>query len=980
MLATSQLRALSNAAVPSAALGLVSALAMLALSGLEHTRCAKPSSLLNAYLLISLLLDAAQCRTLWLGASSPSTAPYARLFTASLAVKAVVLLLESVQKGKWLLPRAGDEHDHSPEEVSNIYSLGVYYWLNDLFLRGYRKVLRIDDLYPLDEALAAPRMEERFMAKLDVGRMSGRRFGLLLVLFRTFPLQWLKPVPARVALVGFKFCQPLFINALLRFLQAPDAAAAARNTGYGLIGASVFIYVGVGLSSALYYYYHERSLFMARSCLVSAVYRKTTESKLAAADDSAALTLMSGDVERFQLGFGNLHELWAAAVEIGLASWLLYRELGAAFAAPIVVVLVCFGGTIVFSNFVGPLQKAWMEKIQKRVGLTSSVISNMKNLKISGITEPVATLIQGMRVDELLAGRRFRNVLLYAAVFAFIPLQLSPVFTFAVTEKTLDVTRIFTSLSYLVLLTEPLTTLLQFLPQIMAAVTCLARIQAFIEKEPRRDFRRVVPSSEPSSPRGGKSNAAVSITNGNFGWTAEETVLKDINISIPTSSFTIIVGPVASGKSTLCKALLGELSSASGEVTIAADALVVGFCDQTPFLSNATIKENIVGYSAYDAKKYHDVVEATMLLSDFDVLPHGDRTSVGSNGITLSGGQRQRVSMARALYLDSTLVLFDDSFAGLDADTEDQVFRRIFGPDGLLRRRGATVILCTHSVKHLPAADHIVALGPDGRVVEQGSFDALVANESYVAGLGVRAGDGSSSSRNSRDNVDAAPEMMPPVERSATTRSVAPTLAPDDRARMVGDRAVYRYYLRTMTFLPVFGFTFTGLLTGVFLNLPTVWLKFWAEDAVSPTPSHSRAYYTGIYALLQVMFLASLYYMARICFITMIRQSGTVLHQRALDTVVHAPLTFFTTTDTGVTINLFAQDMTLIDGELPIALLNNVSNLFAAIGQAAVIATASPYIAISYPFLCAVLWAIQKFYLRTSRQLRFLDLEAKSPL
>jgi ABC-type bacteriocin/lantibiotic exporter with double-glycine peptidase domain len=112
----------------------------------------------------------------------------------------------------------------------------------------------------------------------------------------------------------------------------------------------------------------------------------------------------------------------------------------------------------------------------------------------------------------------------------------------------------------------------------------------------------------------------------------------------------------------------------------------------------------------------------------------------------------------------------------------------------------------------------------------------------------------------------------------------------------------------------------------------------------------------------------------------MVRVSGSKLHKAALNTVINAPLRFFATTDTGLVTNLFSQDMTLIDNEMPVALTNLVLDSFNALGMAAVIATSSPFLAITYPFLFAILYWIQKFYLRTSRQVRLLDLEAKGPL
>lgn len=93
-----------------------------------------------------------------------------------------------------------------------------------------------------------------------------------------------------------------------------------------------------------------------------------------------------------------------------------------------------------------------------------------------------------------------------------------------------------------------------------------------------------------------------------------------------------------------------------------------------------------------------------------------------------------------------------------------------------------------------------------------------------------------------------------------------------------------------------------------------------------------------------------------------------------------ATLHFITSTDVGVVTNLFSQDMTLVDGLLPISLVNLAMEGFAALGMAAVIATASTYLLIAYPFLLVVIYGIASFYLRTSRQMRLLDLEAKSPL
>lgn len=101
-------------------------------------------------------------------------------------------------------------------------------------------------------------------------------------------------------------------------------------------------------------------------------------------------------------------------------------------------------------------------------------------------------------------------------------------------------------------------------------------------------------------------------------------------------------------------------------------------------------------------------------------------------------------------------------------------------------------------------------------------------------------------------------------------------------------------------------------------------LKYWTEDVYSQHPVQSYAYYAGIYALLQICGMISLTLVGIAIFVVSVKRAGASLHQHALQTLVRAPLSFFTATDTGVVTNLFSQDLNLIDTELPNALLNTL--------------------------------------------------------
>ncbi|KAJ5622972.1 hypothetical protein N7490_011577, partial [Penicillium lividum] len=108
--------------------------------------------------------------------------------------------------------------------------------------------------------------------------------------------------------------------------------------------------------------------------------------------------------------------------------------------------------------------------------------------------------------------------------------------------------------------------------------------------------------------------------------------------------------------------------------------------------------------------------------------------------------------------------------------------------------------------------------------------------------------------------------------------------------------------------------------------------------------------------------------------------SAEKMHAGLLTSVMYAPPSFFTSTDTGITMNMFSQDMSVVDQELQFALIDLVVSVVQALMGAMLMCLATGYFALTLPPLAAIMWVIQKYYLRTSRQVRLLDLEAKSPL
>lgn len=811
---------------------------MIVLSLVDHRKSPRPSVLLSSYLFLTLLLDAAQARTLYLSSNDKPEFAYSGDFTAAVALKVGILVLEAQRKSRWV---NWNEKEHSPEETSSIFSLAVFSWLNKIFLDGYKKILTMKDLYPLDSAFNSESLHEQFSRKVDYCKLKGDKYGLVKVLVRTLRVPLLLPVPPRLALLGFVISQPFFIESLLNHLSQPVGDA---NVGYGFIGASILIYSGIAISTALYWlvnnelpigdhhsfigrYFHHRMRTMARSILVTEIFIRATQARIETADDCAALTLMSTDMERIKMGLRTLHDTWASLIQAAVAAWMLQRRLGVVFVVPIAVVLFCLAGLGVLIKFAGDSQRAWMAGVQKRIGLTATVIASMKNLKLSGLSPVASDFVQRLRVDELAKGARFRKIYIIAALFGFIPMLLGPPLTFAFAHRTLDASRTFTSLAWLSLLTYPLSQLFQSTPELLSGLACLGRIQKFLECETHHDFREFLADTRLNSENQVEVKAEIDsnpemvhpiiIQDGKFGWKADKFALRNINIQIPKSSLTIVVGTVGSGKSTLCKALLGEIPFSEGRTILSTRFPHIGFCDQVAFLSNRSIRDNIIGFSPFNAERYSEVIEATALGFDLDTLPQGDRTNVGSDGITLSGGQRHRVSLARALYLESDLLVLDDIFSGLDADTEEKVFQRVFGPGGLLRRRHSTVVLCTHSVRHLATADYIIALGEES-VAEQGTFNELMSSAGYVQALGLKnISEGDALSERTQSG-----ESTSKLHRKTTINDSSSLALEVDESRQNGDKMVYKHYFKSMGFFLAGLCLFFSTLWGFFTNFPTI--------------------------------------------------------------------------------------------------------------------------------------------------------------
>ena len=207
--------------------------------------------------------------------------------------------------------------------------------------------------------------------------------------------------------------------------------------------------------------------------------------------------------------------------------------------------------------------------------------------------------------------------------------------------------------------------------------------------------------------------------------------LKDISLDIEPGRTVAIVGTSGSGKTTLLKMLLGFYQPVNGSITVGGTSLSdislrlwrkkTGAVMQDGFLFPDTIAGNLApGASEIDEARLREAVDTANIREFIESLPLGYNTRIGANGHGLSEGQKQRLLIARVVYKDPEIVLFDEATNSLDANTEKAIVENLSG-----FFRSKTVVIVAHRLSTVRNADKIVVL-EGGRIVETGNHRELV--------------------------------------------------------------------------------------------------------------------------------------------------------------------------------------------------------------------------------------------------------------
>ncbi|XP_070537013.1 ATP-binding cassette sub-family C member 9-like [Ptychodera flava] len=469
-------------------------------------------------------------------------------------------------------------------------------------------------------------------------------------------------------------------------------------------------------------------------------------------------------------------------------------------------------------------------------------------------------------------------------------------------------------------------------------------------------------------------------------------ILADIDTDIPEGKLTMIVGLVASGKTSLLSAILEEMVTIRGSVKFNRYRNSVSYVAQRPWIQNATLRENILFGEEMNIDRYRTVIEVCALQPDIDNLPGGDMTEIGEKGINLSGGQKQRVSVARALYSNSAVIMLDDPLSALDVHVASHLFEK--GILNFAMNELRTVILVTHDVQYLKYADKVIIL-EEGTISAQGNLNeiayhcpVLLASMKEKVRISYESESKSESESNikTKHRIPARGDVSVDYETQKNKTDTSVKLIQEEE-RNIGSVSWNTYF----TYAKAIKLPLAALVVLLFFAqevaqvLTNVWLANWSESGANTANKTEDKLSEELHSYLRghgiLAFIKTILALTAICCHTLFSLDASKrLHHVLLRNIFHAPMRFFDTTPVGRVMNRLSNDTYIIDQKLWQTVMWLTPYLIRFLSVVIVIVSATPVVFFALLPISLSYLVIMKYYIPTYRELKRLDSIMNSPI
>ncbi|KAL7747807.1 hypothetical protein RI367_006742 [Sorochytrium milnesiophthora] len=933
----------------------------------------------------------------------------AQLVSRGNAVMSVLCALLFLVEGSWTseAPRHG-----TAETTASPLARATFMWLSPLMRLGSVRPLTMTDIPDTIPEMRSEHLYNDFV-KLQSTRASLPIWSII-AHFRSLIAMCML---CEVGNLSMMFLLPACVDRLLSFVKSyssDNVTQEPASTGYTLAFAMLLLsnlQESVFRQHKIHLTVHIRLRMQAM--LTNVVFHKTLRLSLTSkqsANSGAVVNHASVDTDELAFAMAIFNDFWSSygglsahkkikfadtlpaigPITIIIALAQLWHYLGLASLCGFAIIAVLTPLFRRAAKLIMRMRERKLQSMDARIKLVSEAVGGMRAIKLYAIERYFIDRIAALRSSEQRALKSIFSGMAAITIQEEIDTYTAKGLTNAISAITavvsfsvyaalapsdapLDSARVFMSLYYFKLLTQPLSTLFSLYGSGSRALVSYRRLAQFMQRD-EVDADAVTQHPDAGQPW------AVKITDGLFVWadgvgetderqrlmddtTGYQFALRDVSVEFPRGTITAVAGRVGQGKTSLLHAVLGEMIKKAGRFDVCGRLAYVA---QSAWIVNGTLRDNILMGLPMNEQLYRRTLHACSLMPDLRGFDRGDLALVGDKGVTLSGGQKARVSLARAVYSQADVYLLDDCLSAVDAHVDKHIFHHVIGRKGMLS--GKTVIMVTHGVHHLRQCDRVVYVR-DGMISEQGAYGELVSRSNGAVRALV------SEYASCKDDGTYQGQLVD-ADLDLDFTQHTPLRQDDDNTTGSVSWNVYKYYLRAM------GDGNLRMLLGLLLIAVATdsCSQLWLMVMTRSTQQDLLGYYLRVFAVLTlaVVLCTSMSFwwlLVRLCI-----TACKTLHLRLLHRIFCAQSSWLDSTPAGRIISRFSADISALDETIPFQLVEFV-RLSSSLAVAFVLILAPmPWMSVPLVVSAAALVRVQRYFLASSRELKRLNSGCRAPV
>lgn len=644
--------------------------------------------------------------------------------------------------------------------------------------------LDIDDLHQLRECFQAASQYRQ----LESNRVDSR--SLWKALMATYRKPWLLLLLLSFFYSLLGFGPQVALYQLLRCLESEDGLKTDFSAWYWVAALGLCTVVAATVDIWMWWTMYAKLGLSVYEGLLGVIYNKAMRgkdlilhdiSKESDGEKTATRTSLTNlaavDSQRVTDFTTNTYMIPAFITKITVSCVMLVTLIGpTSLIAGLVVAASVVPLKTLLTRHYTKLQGQLMKVVDSRNTKVAEMLGGVRQIKFTAMEAHWEADIRHERDIEMHLLRqiaRCNAALMATSMLGPVLLSIVTLTVYALLNRKLLPSVAFTAISVLGSLEMLFSSLPAFVSNLIDARVSMDRIQQFLGTAECE----ILPSKE----------SQIAFKDAHIAWPIDENqdsspdshfILRGLDIQFPQGGLSVIAGRTATGKSLLLAAILRECDVLHGVLRVPSSPTAaerhdqransinwiiesaIAYVAQNPWTENASVKDNILFGLPNDAQRYRQATFAAALDQDWAVLPDGDQTEIGANGVNLSGGQKWRVSLARALYSRAGILVLDDIFSALDVHTGKHIYKHaLAGPLG----HGRTRILATHHTGLcFPQTDYCVLLDNSSMIFAGSSSEILQTQglvDVFLQGQNVSKEDGCKENTTAQPswNVNEAP-------------------------------------------------------------------------------------------------------------------------------------------------------------------------------------------------------------------------------